>query len=55
MEARAADLRSDIARYDHAYYVLDDSLIGDDDYDALLDELRRIEADHPELRTPDSP
>jgi len=55
VEARAADLRSDIARYDHAYYVLDDSLIGDDDYDALLDELRRIEADHPELRTPDSP
>src|ERR671933_2650022 len=29
--------------------------MGDDEYDALLDELRRIEADHPELVTPDSP
>src|SRR5205823_7205105 len=35
--------------------VLDDPEIGDDDYDALLDELRRIEAEHPELVTPDSP
>ncbi|MBA2522519.1 MAG: NAD-dependent DNA ligase LigA [Solirubrobacterales bacterium] len=54
-EARAAELRAEIARYDHAYYVLDDSLIGDDEYDALLDELRAIEAADPELRTPDSP
>lgn len=53
--ARAAELRHEIGRYDHAYYVLDDPLVGDDAYDALLDELRAIEAENPELRTPDSP
>ena len=35
--------------------MLDDPEIGDDQYDALLDELRAIEAEHPELVTPDSP
>jgi len=53
--ARAAELREEIAGYDHAYYVLDDPLVGDDVYDKLLDELRAIEAEQPELRTPDSP
>ena len=43
------------ASYDHAYYVLDDPLVGDDVYDELLNELRAIEAENPELRTPDSP
>ena len=52
---RAEELRQQIAKYDHAYYVLDDQLIGDDAYDQLLDELRAIEAENPELRTPDSP
>lgn len=52
---RAAELREEIARYDHAYYVLDDPLIGDDEYDAVLNELRAIEEESPELRTPDSP
>jgi DNA ligase (NAD+) len=54
-KARAAELREEIAAHDHAYYVLDDPRIGDDAYDALLDELREIEAADPELRTPDSP
>ena len=54
-EQRAAELRRELARHNHRYYVLDDPLIGDDEYDELLDELRAIEADHPELRTPDSP
>ena len=35
--------------------VLDDPEIGDDQYDTLIDELRAIEAEHPELVTPDSP
>jgi DNA ligase (NAD+) len=52
---RAEELRAEIAKHDHAYYVLDDPLVGDDVYDALLDELRGIEAEHPELRAPDSP
>jgi DNA ligase (NAD+) len=53
--ARAAHLRREIEEHNRRYYVLDEPTIGDDEYDALLDELRGIEADHPELRTPDSP
>ncbi len=53
--ARAAELRERLAFHNHRYYVLDDPEIGDDAYDALLDELRALEADHPELRSPDSP
>jgi DNA ligase (NAD+) len=53
--ARAAELRAELDEHSRRYYVLDDPTIGDDAYDALLDELRRIEADHPELVTPDSP
>ena len=52
---RAAALRAEIARLDHAYYVLDAPLVPDADYDALFHELQRLEAEHPALRTPDSP
>ena len=52
---RAAELRQELERHNRLYYVLDDPEIGDDEYDTLLDELRAIEAEHPELRTPDSP
>ena len=52
---RAEELRGELAHHDHRYYVLDDPEIGDDEYDALLDELRELEERHPELRTPDSP
>ena len=52
---RAAQLRQEIEHHNRRYYVLDDPEIGDDDYDALLDELRKLESDHPELVTPDSP
>ncbi|MFL5873632.1 MAG: NAD-dependent DNA ligase LigA [Solirubrobacterales bacterium] len=54
-EQRAAELREVLARHNHLYYVLDDPEIGDDRYDELLNELRRLEEGHPELRTPDSP
>jgi DNA ligase (NAD+) len=52
---RAAELRAQVEYHNHRYYVLDDPEIGDDAYDALLDELRSIERDHPELVRPDSP
>jgi DNA ligase (NAD+) len=52
---RAAELRRQLDYHSRRYYVLDDPEIGDDQYDALLDELRKLEADHPELLTPDSP
>ena len=54
-EQRAAELREQLAHHNHLYYVLDDPQIGDDAYDALLDELRTLEEQNPELRTPDSP
>ena len=53
--ARAAELRAELTEHGHRYYVLDDPSVTDDVYDALLDELRAIEAEHPELLTPDSP
>ncbi len=52
---RAVELRRELERHNRLYYVLDEPEIGDDAYDAMLDELRSIEAEHPELRTPDSP
>ena len=54
-EQRAAELRKQLDYHGYRYYVLDDPEIGDDQYDALLDELRKLEAEHPELITPDSP
>jgi DNA ligase (NAD+) len=54
-EKRAAELRRTLERHNRLYYVLDEPEIGDDEYDALLDELRAIEAENPELRMPDSP
>jgi len=53
--ARAAELREQIRRHDYRYYVLDDPEISDARYDALLQELRAIEAAHPELGNADSP
>src|SRR4051794_25236826 len=53
--ARAAELREQIEYHNHRYYALDDPEIGDDAYDALLNELRAIEAEHPELLREDSP
>jgi DNA ligase (NAD+) len=52
---RAAELRAELRRHEHLYYVLDAPEIGDAAYDALMNELKRIEAAHPELLTPDSP
>lgn len=52
---RAAALRRAIAHHDHRYHVLDAPEVADEVYDALVSELRALEADHPELVTPDSP
>jgi len=54
-EARAGELRKLIEHHNRLYYVNDAPEIGDDEYDALIDELRAIETQHPELRAPDSP
>jgi DNA ligase (NAD+) len=52
---RAEQLRDELLRHEHLYYVLDAPEITDAEYDALMNELKRIEAAHPELLTPDSP
>jgi DNA ligase (NAD+) len=52
---RAEELRAQLEYHGRRYYVLDDPEISDAEYDALLNELRAIEAEHPELLTPDSP
>ena len=52
---RSLELRKQLEYHNHRYYVLDDPEISDSDYDVLLNELRDLEAEHPELRTPDSP
>ena len=48
-------LRQEIERHNHAYYVLDQPTIPDAEYDRLFRELQVLEAEHPELVTPDSP
>ncbi|MEW6692432.1 MAG: NAD-dependent DNA ligase LigA [Pseudomonadota bacterium] len=55
LRQRLLELRREIARHDHAYYVLNAPLIPDAEYDRLMRELREIEAAHPEWVTPDSP
>ena len=55
LRARAGDLRRQIQLHDHRYYVLNSPLVSDYEYDQLMQELREIEAAHPELLTPDSP
>src|ERR1700759_1986696 len=52
---RAEKLRDQIRYHEHRYYVLDAPEISDADYDALLNELKPLEAAHPEILTPDSP
>jgi DNA ligase (NAD+) len=52
---RAEELRAEIRRHEHLYYVLDSPEVSDAAYDKLVNELKRIEAEHPELLTPDSP
>ena len=52
---RAEELRAELRRHEHLYYVLDAPEISDAAYDALMNELKHIEAAHPELLTADSP
>ncbi len=52
---RAQELQRVLNHHIHRYHVLDDPEIADDEYDALFDELKALEAEHPELVTPDSP
>ena len=54
-EARVAELRKQIGYHDERYYVLDEPEIPDAEYDKLMNELRALEAEYPDLITPESP
>ncbi|MGI6605016.1 MAG: NAD-dependent DNA ligase LigA [Firmicutes bacterium] len=55
VKERVAELRRQLEYHNWRYYVLDDPVISDSEYDRLLRELSRLEEQHPELVTPDSP
>ena len=55
LQKRLNDLREQINFHNYRYHVLDDPVISDAEYDRLLNELKHIEAEHPEWITPDSP
>lgn len=52
---RHAKLVREIDAHNYRYYVLDDPIVSDADFDRLIRDLRALEADHPELTTADSP
>lgn len=52
---RVAELRDEINQHDYNYYVLAAPTISDRDYDRLLEELRELEKQYPDLLSPDSP
>jgi DNA ligase (NAD+) len=54
-ERRLRELRAEIRHHDYLYYVKDRPAVSDDVYDALFAELKRLEAEFPDLATPDSP
>jgi len=54
-EARVRQLREELNLHNYRYYVLDDPIISDQEYDRLFQELLQLESEHPELRSPDSP
>jgi DNA ligase (NAD+) len=53
--ARVAELKETLERYNYRYHALDDPEVPDAEYDKLMAELRALEAEHPQLLTPDSP
>ncbi len=52
---RHAELSVEIAENDYRYYILDSPVVSDAEYDKLMREIRALEEQYPELRTPDSP
>src|SRR5579872_4570510 len=54
-EKKIEALREKIRHHEYRYYVLDDPEISDAGFDRLMNDLKRLEAEHPDLITPDSP
>jgi DNA ligase (NAD+) len=55
VEQEVEALRETLRRHEHLYYVLDQPEISDAEYDVIMRRLQALEAQHPELITPDSP
>jgi DNA ligase (NAD+) len=55
LQERVDELRKEISYHNYRYYVLNEPVVSDSEYDQLMVELRRIEDQHPEWITPDSP
>ncbi len=55
LEKKVEALRDQIRRHEYRYFVLDDPEISDAEFDQLMIHLKKLEAEHPELITPDSP
>jgi DNA ligase (NAD+) len=55
VESKIEDLRDKIRHHEYCYFVLDDPEISDFDFDKLVEQLKKLEAEYPELITPDSP
>ena len=55
LQRRMKDLADQVRGHRHRYYVLDQPVLSDAEYDALERELRGLEAEHPELADPNSP
>ncbi|HWR35650.1 MAG TPA: NAD-dependent DNA ligase LigA [Clostridia bacterium] len=54
-ERKIEDLRDKIRYHEHRYYVLDDPELSDAEFDRLINELKALEAEYPDMVTPDSP
>jgi DNA ligase (NAD+) len=52
---QVATLRDHLRHHEYQYYVLDEPTISDQEYDTLMNQLKALEAEHPDLLTPDSP
>src|SRR5579864_6704922 len=55
IEKKIEGLRDEIRHHEYRYFVLDDPEISDFEFDKLVEQLRKLEAEHPDLITPDSP
>src|SRR5262245_3100242 len=55
LEKKAESMRAKIVHHEYLYYVLDNPEISDAEFDQLMNQLKKLEAEHPDLITPDSP
>src|SRR6266849_7620388 len=55
IDKKIETLREKVRYHEYRYYVLDDPEISDAEFDKLMEQLKRLEAEHPDLITPDSP